>query len=94
MINELFNQGIELGREHHTYILQRGSKWKSRNIPIYIRDHMLVPYYLIENDGNIELWIIKCPLEANDKVCFVCFTTVPYETTTIYVGTKSSSKKR
>lgn len=90
MSKEIINKGIELGRERHAHILERGSKWKSRHIPVFIREHLLVPYYITENGPNIELWIIEFPMGISSKVSFVLFATVPYEASTIYAGTKPS----
>jgi len=90
MSKEIFNKGIELGRERHAHISERGAKWKARNIPIFIRDHLMVPYYITENGANLELWIINYPMGVNDKVDFVLFATLPYEASAIYAGTKPS----
>lgn len=90
MSNEIFNKGIELGRERHAHILKRGSKWKSRFIPVFIREHLLVPYYITENGVNVELWIIEFPIGVSSKVGFVLFATVPYEASAIYAYTKPS----
>ena len=89
MSKEQFNQGIGLGREHHAHILKRGSKWKNRHIPIFIRENLMVPYYITQNGAYLELWIISYPIGVNDKVSFVRFATASYEASEIYVGPKS-----
>lgn len=88
MSKEIFNKGIELGRERHTQILKRGAKWKSRNIPIFIRDNLLVPYYITDNGNELELWVINYPMGVNGKVAFSRFATEPYEASPIYAGSK------
>lgn len=88
MSNEIFNKGIELGRERHAQILKRGAKWKSRNIPIFIRDNLLVPYYITDNGSELELWVINYPMGVNGKVAFSRFATEPYEASAIYAGPK------
>lgn len=88
MFNEIFNKGIELGRERHAQIKKRGNKWKSRNIPIFIRDNLLIPYFITERGGQYELWIIDHPKGVYGKVAFSLYATEPYEASTIYAGTK------
>lgn len=90
MSKEIFNKGIQLGREQYTHIRKRGSKWKSRHIPVFIRKHLMVPYYLIESGANYELWIINYPMDENGKVAFVLFATLPYEASEIYVSSKQT----
>lgn len=91
MSKEIFNKGIELGRERHAHIQSRGAKWKNRNIPVFIRNHLFVPYYITEKGANIELWVINLPVGVIGKVAFVLFATVPnYEASTIYAVSKPS----
>lgn len=85
-----FETGIALGREHYTQITQRGNKWKSRHIPIYIRKRLMVPYYIVQLECTTELWIINYPEQGNGKVAFNLFAT-KNETTQIYDCPKCGS---
>lgn len=91
MSKEIFNKGIELGRERHAQILKRGAKWKSRNIPIFIREHLMVPFFITERDSHQELWIIEFPTGMYGKVAFSLYATEPYEASPIHAGPKPES---
>ena len=68
--SDLFSQGIALARSVFAQLDQRGSKWKNRNVPIYIREQLWRPYYFTEQNGKLELYIIRPPDEHNEKVHF------------------------
>jgi hypothetical protein len=70
-----FAVGKELGRKHFTAILKRGAKWQSRHIPLYIREHLLRPFFITEYNGKEELYIIQMPVVENEKVGFLLFAT-------------------
>lgn len=72
-----FAVGIELGRKHLSAILQRGSKWQSRHIPIYIRENLLKPFYVTEHGKFEELYIIQMPVIEGEKVRFMLFSQRP-----------------
>lgn len=68
-----FQIGIALGHAHYAKILKKGSRWKSKNIPIYIREYLLIPYY-ITTIGDVEvLYVIQHPLNVGEKVSFLKF---------------------
>lgn len=48
----------------------RGQKWKNRNVPIYIREQLWVPYYLTVQGGEQQLYTIRPPDEIHPKVYF------------------------
>ena len=65
-----FGQGVSLARSAFAELDKRGNKWKSRHVPIFIREQLWRPYYLTEHAGESELYIIRPPDEHNDKVHF------------------------
>lgn len=72
-----FAAGIELGRKHLSAIMQRGSKWQNRHIPIYIRENLLRPFFITEHSGIEELHIIQMPVLEGEKVRFLLFAQRP-----------------
>lgn len=72
-MEELFHTGKELGRKAHARIMEQGKRWHSRHIPQWIRDYMLVPYYVANVNGVDQLFIIQYPLTPEEKVHFVPF---------------------
>lgn len=71
-MEELFTNGIELGRKHHAQIKAMSPRWIHRNVPVFIRENLFVPYYITEVGNERRLYIIQFPL-ANDKVSFILF---------------------
>ncbi|MBU1819922.1 MAG: hypothetical protein KKG00_00220 [Bacteroidetes bacterium] len=66
------SEGKKAGENAYSRIVARGEKWKSRQIPIYIRQNLFVPWYLTAGaDGEQKLFIIQYPEDKNGKVCFV-----------------------
>ncbi|MGV3560765.1 hypothetical protein [Larkinella arboricola] len=65
-----FEGGIVSARAAFAQLDKRGGKWKSRNIPIYIREQLWIPYYLTEELGVQQLYVIRPPDERNPKVHF------------------------
>lgn len=65
--------GKVIARAVYAKVQSHGTKWKSRNIPIFIREHLLIPYYLTEIDGNEALFIIQMPTHKQPKVHFARF---------------------
>ena len=72
-----FAVGIELGRKHLSAIMQRGVKWQSRHIPIFIRENLLRPFYITECGTFEELYVIQMPLLEGEKVRFMLFAQRP-----------------
>lgn len=72
-----FAVGIELGRKHLSAIMQRGSKWQNRHIPIYIRENLLRPFFITESGKFEELYIIQMPILEGEKVRFLLFAQRP-----------------
>jgi hypothetical protein len=70
---EKFKAGIALGRKHFAKIAAKSERWKKRNVPVYIRSELLVPYYMVESNGYYELHIIQFPITASEKVKFIPF---------------------
>jgi hypothetical protein len=65
-----FEEGKELGRKHLAKINAQSGRWKNRCIPAYIREHLLVPYYLTEEGGVTTLYVIQYPLDGG-RVSFL-----------------------
>jgi len=66
-----FGEGIALAQSAFTALDRRGTKWKNRNVPIFIRTQLWRPYYLTEQNGESELYIIRPPDAQHEKVHFV-----------------------
>ncbi|OIN55439.1 hypothetical protein [Arsenicibacter rosenii] len=67
---DFFEEGMALGRGNFARLDQRGQKWKHRNIPIFIREQLWIPYYITEVAGEQCLYIIKAPDIRHPKVYF------------------------
>ena len=65
-----FETGKELGRKHLAKINAQSERWKNRCIPAYIREHLLVPYYVTEEGGVQTLYVIQYPL-VGGRVSFL-----------------------
>lgn len=70
MYQPTIEDGKVIARAVYAKIQSYGNKWKSRNIPIYIRESLMCPFYLTEIDGKEVLFIIQMPNHANPKVHF------------------------
>lgn len=71
---EKFKIGIVLGRKHLAKIAAMSDRWKKRNVPASIRAaNLLVPYYIVEENGWYCLYIIQFPIAERDKVHFLKF---------------------
>lgn len=58
------------GVQNFNYVQSRGSKWKSRNIPIYIRKNLMIPYYEVIYNGKNYISVMFLPNESIPKVHF------------------------
>lgn len=64
--------GKRAGEKAFSQIVGRGSKWHNRRIPIYIRKHLLTPWYIVPGtNGQQKLFIIRYPENQAGKVDFV-----------------------
>ena len=72
-MNIAFNEGKLLGSKHYAKIKSMSDRWKKRNVPVFIRKALLVPYYITEVNGWHELHIIQFPISGRDKVEFIPF---------------------
>lgn len=66
-----FSEGMTLARSVFAELDKRGNKWKTRNVPVYIRQRLWRAYYLTELNGETELYVIRPPDDTHDKVHFV-----------------------
>ena len=66
-----FEDGIVLAKELFTALDDRGKKWKDRNIPVYVRESLWIPYYITETGGVKRLFVIRPPDPQNPKVHFM-----------------------
>lgn len=72
MKNEAWTQGIEEANLAFQKITNRGKKWMDRRIPIFIRQNLMVPWYISPgSDGEDRLFVIKYPKNEVSKVHFV-----------------------
>jgi len=65
-----FDDGIVLAKELFEALDARGKKWKNRNVPVYVRENLWIPYYITERDGVERLFTIRPPDPHNEKVHF------------------------
>lgn len=65
-----FEDGIVIAKETYAQLDQRGNKWKTRNVPSYIREQLWLPYYITEQNGEKQLYIIRPPSDVYNKVHF------------------------
>jgi hypothetical protein len=72
-MTEEFKNGIKLGRKHFVEIAAHSDRWKKRNVPAFIRESLLVPYYIVESNGYLVLYIIQFPISSSEKVQFIPF---------------------
>ncbi|KAB7728017.1 hypothetical protein F5984_19880 [Rudanella paleaurantiibacter] len=66
-----FNEGMALGQALFVQLDRRGSKYRSRFVPAYIRQHLWLPWYLTRVGDEMQLYIIQPPNEQHAKVHFV-----------------------
>lgn len=76
-MDKTFQLGIEMGKAHYAKIVDKGDRWKSRFIPVYIRQSLMIPYYITDVNGSQTLFIIQYPVNANEKVLFITYATKP-----------------
>lgn len=67
---ENWNESILAALEAYARITTRGQKWQQRRIPIYIRENLMVPYYIAIEGNRALLYAIKYPEQEGEKVCF------------------------
>ena len=65
-----FDDGIVLAKEFFGALDARGKKWRNRNVPVYVRENLWIPYYITEIQGVERLFIIRPPDPHNPKVHF------------------------
>ncbi|WP_254562145.1 hypothetical protein [Dyadobacter diqingensis] len=70
MMENKIEDGIVLARELFEALDARGKKWKARNVPVYLREHLWIPYYTTETAGVKRLFVIRPPDPQNPKVHF------------------------
>lgn len=90
-MNNTFKAGIELGRKHYTEITKKGKRWLDRNVPAYIREQLLVPYYISELNDSQCLFVIQLPISPDEKVHFVEYARQAFDE---YEATKTPSCKK
>lgn len=66
---------LKEANENFEKINSKGNKFKSRQIPIYIRKNLMKPWYITPGEnGKYCLHIIQCPYNEMGKVFFVKYT--------------------
>ncbi|MGM9509540.1 hypothetical protein ACS5NO_17525 [Larkinella sp. GY13] len=63
-------EGIVFARAVFAQLDCRGTKWKTRNVPVHIRKHLWVSHYLTEKSDEQLLYVIRPPDKLNPKVHF------------------------
>lgn len=72
-----FQTGISAARAAYARITRRGQKWKNRRIPVFIRQQLLVPYFVTEEGSEWCLYAIQEPDLPDGKVHFTCVARLP-----------------
>jgi hypothetical protein len=72
-MNNTTKIGMELGSKHLAKILSKGQRWQKRNIPLWIRTKLLIPYYITSIEGKETLYVIQYPVAPGEKVHFYRF---------------------
>ncbi|MEZ0484300.1 hypothetical protein [Fibrella aquatica] len=74
-MDQQFENGLTVGQKHFAQIQAKGSRWISRHVPAYIREHLMVPYYFAPGTvpGLLYLWVIQTPIAEDEKVHFLRF---------------------
>ncbi|MPR36551.1 hypothetical protein [Salmonirosea aquatica] len=70
MENLNWQEGVEAGKAAYSRIMGRGRKWQARRIPIYIRENLLVPYYITYEGEFLLLHVVKYPEQESEKVSY------------------------
>ena len=73
-MNEIFKTGIELGKKHYAELSKKTKRWKSRRVPKWMLDSILVPYYLTELNGIVSLYILQMPISDKEKAYYLLFS--------------------
>lgn len=74
MMEKKHEDGIVIARETFRSLDAKARKWKDRNVPVYIRQKLWIPYYLTEVNGKTVLFTIRSPDASNPKVHFMEYT--------------------
>ena len=69
-MNKEWNEGMAAGRAVFAAVNERGSKFKFRRIPVFIRQHLMTPYYITRNGLQECLWVMVLPKTGLEKVGF------------------------
>lgn len=85
-MNNTFKNGTLLGRKHYAEIISKSDRWKSRHIPVQIREHLLKPFYISEDsEGRLTLFIIQLPILNREKVHFIPYGNIEIENSNILI---------
>lgn len=67
---------MEAGRAAHAIVAQSSETWRRRRIPVYIRECLMVPYFVAEEADEYALYIMQLPAHELDKVRFKRYASV------------------
>jgi len=70
-MDKTIEDGIVLATEVFNALDARGKKWKQRNVPVYVRESLWIPYYITKSNGIERLFVIRSPDARNPKVHFM-----------------------
>lgn len=78
-----FSNGRAVAQAHFDTIVSKGKKFKDRQVPIYIREKLWIPFYLTigEEFGEHYIHIIQLPNEIESKVHFKAHLIIKDEST-------------
>jgi hypothetical protein len=71
VINESWAEGFDEATRAYEKIHGRGKKWMDRHIPIYIKQNLMIPWYITPGEnGQNRLFVIRYPINERAKVHF------------------------
>ncbi|MBB5283350.1 hypothetical protein HNQ92_001476 [Rhabdobacter roseus] len=89
MNKQTWYEGLKSAQMDYDRIISRGQKWRNRNIPIYIRENLMVPYYITQDGEKAILHGIRYPSSEFEKVHFMVVAQINIdESTAIFIVTK------
>ena len=70
-------KGMEAGRAAHAIVARHSENWRRRRVPVYIRESLMVPYFVAEKGDEYVLMVLTLPSDdETDKVRFEAYASV------------------
>ena len=70
IMEKKIEDGVVIANELFEVLDARGKKWRKRNVPVYVRENLWIPYYTTTTGGVTRLFVIRPPDPTNPKVHF------------------------